>query len=75
MTEKYRWLALLLAVGFWGLAFPKYMFTGDCVRIFDETDRDVTEEAAEDINLYREIGSAKPEQIEIKISVLEWAER
>lgn len=67
--------ALLLALGFWGIAFPKYMFTGDCVRITDEEGRDVTRETEEEKNLYAEIGSADPEQIEIKISILEWADR
>lgn len=67
------WFAsLVLAAGFWGIAFPRYMFTEDCVRIYDEDGKDVTKEAEEDRNLYREIGSAEPEQIEVKIGILEW---
>lgn len=66
---------LLLSAGFWGVAFPQYLFTGDCVRILDEEGEDVTDEAKEEQNLYLAIGGAGPEQIEIKISILEWAER
>ncbi len=67
------WLAgLVLAAGFWGIVFPRYMFTEDCVRIYDEDGKDVTEEAGKDRNLYREIGNAEPEQIEMEISILEW---
>lgn len=62
---------LLLSFGFWGIAFPQYLFTGDCVRILDEEGQDVTEEAKEDQNLYLAIGGAKPGQIEVKISILE----
>lgn len=67
--------SLLLALGFWGIAFPQYLFTDDCVRIVDEDGRDVTEDEKEKKNLYYEISSAEPEQIEIKISILEWADR
>lgn len=66
---------ILLAFGFWGVAFPRYLFTGDCVRINDGEGREVTDEEAEEKNLYYEIGTAKPEQIQVKISILEWAER
>jgi len=65
--------SMLLALGFWGIAFPQYLFTGDCVRILDEEKQDITEETARDKNLYYEIGNAEPEQIEVKISILEWA--
>ncbi|MCI8381850.1 MAG: hypothetical protein HFI07_08670 [Lachnospiraceae bacterium] len=74
MIEKNKLLGVLLALAFWGIAFPQYVFTGDCVRIFDRDGKEVTEER-EDENLYREISTAKPEQIEIKISFLERAER
>ena len=67
--------SMLLALGFWGIAFPQYLFTGDCVRILDEDGNDITEEAGKDKNLYYEISSAGPEQIEIRISILEWAKR
>lgn len=66
---------LLFSLGFWGIVFPKYLFTGDCVRIVDEEGRDITEETEDDYNLYREISEAEPEQIEVRISILEWAER
>lgn len=59
----------LLALGFWGVAFPQYLFTDDCVQIVFEDGR---EGKREDENLYREIGTAKPGQIEIKIGILEW---
>jgi len=62
---------LLLAAGFWGMAFPRYMFTGDCVRITDDEGGDITEEAEEDRNLFVEIGSAGSDQIRIKFSFLE----
>lgn len=75
MTEKKKLLGVLLALGFWGAAFPQYLFTGDCVKIFDEDGREVTEEEREDDNLYREISTAAPEQIEVKIGILEWAKR
>lgn len=65
---------ILLSFGFWGIAFPQYLFTGDCVRIMDEEEQDITDES-DDINLYREIGGAEPEQIEVRISILEWAKR
>lgn len=71
-----KWcVGMLLAVSFWGAAFPQYLFTGECVRIFDENGREVTGEERADRNLYREIGTAEPEQIEIRISILERAER
>lgn len=66
---------MLLALGFWGAAFPQYLFTGDCVKVFYADGREAKEEEREDKNLYREIGTVKPEQIEVKISVLEWAKR
>ena len=66
---------LLLSLGFWGIVFPQYLLTGDCVRIVDEEGQDVTEEAEDDKNLYSEISEAGPEQIEIRISILEWAKR
>lgn len=66
---------LLLSLGFWGIAFPQYLLTGDCVRIVDEQGQDVTEEAEDDKNLYCEISEAGPEQIEVRISILEWAKR
>lgn len=75
MIEKKKLLGVLLALGFWGVAFPQYLFTGDCVRVFDETGEEVTGEELADENLYHGIGTAKPEQIEVKISILEWAER
>lgn len=80
-TEKPLTLAaaglfgLILAAGFWGFAFPRYMFTHDSVRISDEKGQDVTEEAGKDKNLYVEIGSAGADQIEIKCSILDWAKR
>lgn len=71
-----KWFAgILLALGFWGIAFPQYLFAGDCVKIFDIDGREVTEEERDDKNLYREISTAKPEQIEVKVSILEWAKR
>ena len=63
---------MLLALGFWGVAFPQYLFTGDCVKIYDEAGNEGMGEAG---NLYREIGTAKPGQIEVKIGILEWADR
>lgn len=66
---------LLFSLGFWGIVFPKYLFTGDCVRIVDEEGQDITEETGEDHNLYREISEAGPEQIEVRISILERLER
>lgn len=68
-------VSTLLALGFWGIAFPQYLFTGDCVRILNEEGEDVTRETGEGKNLYCEIGNAEPEQIEIRISILEWAKR
>lgn len=72
-----RWslVGMLLALGFWGAAFPQYLFTGDCVKIFRADGQEATEEEREEKNLYCEIGTAKPEQIEVKISILEWAQR
>ena len=71
-----KWcVGMLLAASFWGIAFPQYLFTGDCVRIFDENGREATGEKRADRNLYREIGTAEPEQIEIRISFLDRAER
>mgnify|MGYP001033041738 FL=1 len=67
--------SVLLALGFWGIVFPRYLFTDDCVRIVDEEGRDVTEDESEEKNLYYEISSAEPDRLEIKISILEWAER
>lgn len=58
-----------------GAAFPRYLFTGDCVRVFDESGEDVTEKEREKRNLYRDIAEAGPERIEVKIGILEWAER
>ncbi len=85
MTKKYKekftlqtaamFGSILLTLGFWGIAFPQYLFTGDCVRILDEDGQDITKEAEEEKNLYCEISNAKPEQIEVKISILEWAKR
>lgn len=72
---RWSFVGMLLALGFWGAAFPQYLFTGDCVKIFCADGREATEEEREEQNLYREIGTAKPEQIEVKISILEWAER
>lgn len=66
---------VLLALGFWGVAFPQYVFAGDCVKVFYADGREAEEEERGDKNLYREIGTAKPEQIEVKISILEWAKR
>ena len=66
---------LLLSLGFWGIIFPQYLLTGDCVRIVDEQGQDVIEEAEDDKNLYCEISEAGPEQIEVRISILEWAKR
>ena len=76
MIEKCKLiLSMLMAVGFWGIAFPQYFFTGDCVRIFHENGTEMTAEEREDENLYYEISTAKPEQIEVKIGILEWAKR
>ena len=76
MTERYKlFFGMLLAVGFWGIMFPQYFFTSDCVRIFKESGEELTEKEREGRNLYYEIGTAKPEQIEVKISFLERAER
>lgn len=66
---------LLLSLGFWGIVFPQYLLTGDCVRIVDEQGQDITEETEDDKNLYCEISEAGPEQIEVRISILEWAKR
>ena len=66
---------LLLSLGFWGIVFPQYLFTGDCVRVVNEEGQDVTEETEDDKNLYSEISEAGPEQIEVRISILEWAKR
>lgn len=64
---------MLLAAGFWGIAFPQYLFTKDCVKIVDEDGADVTEQAGEEKNLYREISNAAPHQLEVRIGILEWA--
>lgn len=70
------WFAgTLFALGFWGIAFPQYLFTDDCVKVFCADGREAEEEEREDENLYRGICTAKPEQIEVKISILEWAKR
>lgn len=66
--------SILLSFGFWGIAFPQYLFTGDCVRAVDEEGEDAAEET-DGGNLYRKIGSAEPAQIEIRISILERTER
>lgn len=66
---------MLLALGFWGVAFPQYLFAGDCIKIVDEEGNDVTDKEREEENLYRRISTAKPEQIEVKVSILEWAKR
>ncbi|MDE6949818.1 MAG: hypothetical protein K2P64_02720 [Lachnospiraceae bacterium] len=68
-------VGMLLALGFWGVAFPQYLFTDDCVKLFWADGQEVTEEEREEENLYYRIGTAKQEQIEVKISILEWAER
>lgn len=68
-------VGMLLALGFWGVAFPQYLFTDDCVKLFRADGQEVTEEEREEENLYYRIGTAKQEQIEVKISILEWAER
>lgn len=73
MLIRASFAGVLLALGFWGVAFPQYLFAGDCVKVFCADGRE--EEEREDKNLYREIGTAKPEQIEVKISILEWAKR
>lgn len=65
----------LLALGFWGIAFPQYLFTDDCVEIAHADGRDAAGAERGDENLYCEIGTAAPEQIEIKIGILEWAKR
>lgn len=75
MIEKYRILGVLLALSFWGVAFPQYFFTGDCVRVFHTDGSEMTQEERADRNLYYEISTAKPEQIEVKIGILEWAKR
>lgn len=75
MRKKLGLLGVLLVLGFWGAAFPRYLFTGDCVKVVDQDGNEVTEEEREDVNLYREISTAGPEQIEVKISILEWAKR
>lgn len=70
------WFAgMLLALGFWGIAFPQYLFTGDCVKVFCADGQEAEEEERDGENLYRGIGTAKPEQIEVKIGILEWAKR
>lgn len=66
---------MVLALGFWGVAFPQYLFTGDCIKIVDEEGNNVTDKEREEENLYRRISTAKPEQIEVKVSILEWAKR
>lgn len=68
-------VGMLLALGFWGVAFPQYLFTDDCVKLFWADGQEVTEEEREEENLYYRIGTAKQEQIEVRISILEWAER
>lgn len=75
MRKKLGLLGVLLVLGFWGAAFPQYLFTGDCVKVLDQDGNEVPEEEREDRNIYREISTAKPEQIEVKISILEWAKR
>lgn len=66
---------ILFALGFWGVLFPQYLFTGDCVKICGGDGQEGAEEESADENLYRGIGTAKPEQIEVKIGILEWAKR
>ena len=66
---------MLLAFGFWGVAFPQYLFRGDCVKVFYADGREAEKEERTERNLYREIGTAKPEEIEVKIGILEWAKR
>lgn len=65
--------SMLLALGFWGIAFPQYLFTEDCVKIVDEDGRDVTGEVRAKENLFCKIGSATQEQIEVRIGILDWA--
>ena len=64
---------MLLAAGFWGIAFPQYLFTKDCVKIVDKDGVDVTKQAREEKNLYCEISNAAPHQLEVRIGILEWA--
>lgn len=64
---------MLLAAGFWGIAFPQYLFTKDCVKIVNEDEEDITGQEGEEKNLYREICNAKPHQLEVRIGIWEWA--
>lgn len=68
-------VGLVLMLSFWGIAFPQYLFNSDCVKIFRADGREMTDHEREHENLYREISTAKPEQIEVRIGILEWAKR
>lgn len=75
VKKRYKILAALFALSFWGAAFPHYFFTSDCVKLFDKEGNEITGEARKNKNLYAEIGAATSEQIEIKLGILEWAKR
>lgn len=65
----------LFALGFWGIVFPQYLFADDCVEAAYADGREAAFEERGDENLYRVIGTAAPEQIEIRLGILEWAKR
>lgn len=75
MKKRYTILGALLALSFWGAAFPHYFFTRDCVKLFDREENEITGEERKNKNFYAEIGAADPKQVEIKFGILEWAKR
>lgn len=70
---------VMLSAGFWGIVFPQYTFTTDCVEVVEEKDRNDVEGTERSYdqdspaeNLYFDIGSADTDHIHIKCSILEW---
>lgn len=72
------WAAAMMAsAGFWGIVFPQYTFTSDCVQVINEKDQNAAEDETltgdgDEENLYVAIASADPEKVHIKCSIWEW---
>ena len=67
-------LAILAALGFFGLLYPEFCSFDDTCRIVYETE-DGGEEMPQGSELYYSLLSAKPEEIKIKSGLLEWLSR
>ena len=70
-------VTMMTSAGFWGIVFPQYTFTSDCVQVINEKEQNAAEEEilltdADNENLYVAIASAESEKVHIKCSIWEW---